>query len=110
MAGAPEAELVFVVDVTSFTKKGFVGTTTYGGARVDVEFDDSDGGVFLSAEMARRIHVRRGSFLSILVENDRHQVAKTRVAAVGKVLRISDAKVYYGVGKEGGAIIRIRKA
>ena len=106
---APESELVFVVDVTSFTKKGFVGSTTYQGKPVDLEFDDGDAGVFLTSEMAKRIHVRKGSPLSVLIENDRHQLAKTVVAAVGKELRVSDAKVYYGVGKEGGAIVRIRK-
>ena len=109
VAEAPEAELVFVVDVTSFTKKGFVGSTTYVGKPVDFEFDDGDGGVFLTSEMARRIRVRKGSPISVLIENDRHQLAKTTVAGVGKELRVSDAKVYYGVGKEGGAIVRIRK-
>jgi ABC-type lipoprotein release transport system permease subunit len=106
---AAEAEVVFVVDVSSFTKKGFVGTTTYEGRQVDVEFEDGGAGVFLNSAMARRMGVRRGSQLSVVIEDDRTQVASTKVAAVGKGLRISDAKVYYAVGKEGGAVLRIRK-
>jgi hypothetical protein len=108
--GASAAELVFVVDVSSFTKEGFVGTSTYEGRKVDLEFDDADKGVYLTAEMARRIHVRKGSPVVIAIEEDRNQTAETAVASVGRILRISSAKVYYAVGKEGGAIIRIRKA
>lgn len=109
MAEADEAELVFVVDVSSFTRKGFVGSTTYRGKPVDLEFDDRDAGIFLTTEMARRIHVRNGSALSILVENERSQLAKANIKSVGKDVRISNARVYYAVGKEGGAIIRIKK-
>ncbi len=109
MPVAAETEIVFVVDVSSFTKNGFIGSTTYNGRPVDLEFDDSEGGVFLTSEVAKRIRVRKGSPLSVLIENERHQVAKTSVAAVGKELRVSDSKIYYAVGKEGGAIIRIRK-
>ncbi len=104
-----EGELVFVVDVSSFTKRGFIGTTTFKGRRVDVEFDDGDEGVTLTSEAAKRIHVRKGSPLSLLVEDDRTQVIQTTVAGVGRLLRISQSKVYYAVGKEGGAIVRIRK-
>ncbi len=110
MAFAGPQELVFVVDVSSLTKKGFVGSTTYEGKKVDLEFDDRGEGVFLSAEMARRLHIRKGSSLSILIEDERNQLVNASVAAVGKVLRISDPKVYYAVGREGGAILRIRKA
>jgi hypothetical protein len=107
---AEEAELVFVVDVSSFTKDGFLGSTSYEGKRVDLEFDDSGKGVYLTAEMAGRLHVRKGSALRVVLEDDRMVVAETTLAAVGKAIRISDPKVYYGVGKEGGAVIRIRKA
>ena len=110
VANAPEAELVFVVDVTSFTKKGFVGSTTYEGKRVDLEFDDESGGVSLTPEMAKRIHVRKASAVLLLVENDRLQKSEANVVSVGRALRISDPKTYYAVGKEGGAIVRIRKA
>ncbi len=103
-------ELVFVVDVSSLTKKGFVGSTTYEGRKVDLEFDDHGEGVFLSVEMARRLRIRKGSSLSILIEDERNQLVNASVAAVGNVLRISDPKVYYAVGREGGAILRIRKA
>ena len=110
MASAGAAELVFVVDVSSLTKKGFVGTTTYQGKRIDLEFDDQGAGVFLTSEMAGRLHVRKGSALSVIIEEDENRVAGATVAGIGKAPRISDPKVYYAVGREGGAIIRIRKA
>ena len=110
MDSADRAELVFVVDVSSLTKKGFVGTTTYEGRRVDVEFDDGDEGIFLTSEMATRLHARKGSKLSLITESERTQVTEAVLSGVGKGLRISDAKVYYEVGKEGGAIVRIRKS
>jgi ABC-type lipoprotein release transport system permease subunit len=110
VASASAAELVFVVDVSALTSKGFVGTTKYEGKRVELDFDDGDAGVFLNSEMAGRLHVKKGSRLSVVIEGDSNQVADTRVASVGKTLRISDAKVYYAVGKEGGAILRVRKA
>jgi hypothetical protein len=109
VAQAAEAELVFVVDVSSFTERGFVGSTKYEGKPVSLEFDDEDKGVFINPEMAKRVHVRKGSPLILLIENERLQEAKTTVAGVGSTLRISDAKTYYAVGKEGGAIIRMRK-
>ncbi len=110
MASAVAAELVFVVDVSSLTKEGFVGTTTYEGRKIDLEFDDQGAGVFLDSEMASRLKVRKGSRLSIMIEDETNQLVQAAVAGVGKTLRISDPKVYYGVGREGGAIIRIRKA
>jgi hypothetical protein len=106
---AAVAELVFVVDVSSLTDKGFVGTTTYEGKKADLEFDDEDKGVFLTSEMAGRLHVKKGSTLSITVEGETTQLSEAQVASIGKAIRISDAKVYYGVGREGGAVIRIRK-
>ena len=104
-----QAELVFVVDVSTLTKKGFVGTTTYQGRQVSLEFDDEAAGVFLTPDMAGRLHVRKGSALSMAIENERSEVGQANLAAVGKTLRISDPRVYYAVGKEGGGIIRIRK-
>lgn len=109
VAGAPEAELVFVVDVSSLTKKGFVGTTTYGGKRVDLEFDDSQAGIFLTPEMAGRLHVRKGSTLTVVIEDEKNQVVEAPVAGVGKGIRISDPRIYYSVGREGGGVLRIRK-
>ena len=109
MASASLAELVFVVDVSSLTKEGFVGTTTYQGKRVDLEFDDSGEGVFLTSEMAGRLHVRKGSAVSVTIEEDDTRVVEATVEGVGKAPRISDPKIYYAVGREGGAIIRIRK-
>ena len=109
MAEAKGAELVFVVDVSSFTKAGFVGATEYEGRRVDLEFDDGADGVFLSPEMASRLGVGKGSSVLVTVENDANLVAKAAVAGVGKALRLSDARVYYAVGSEGGAVIRVTK-
>jgi ABC-type lipoprotein release transport system permease subunit len=110
LAAAGQAELVFVVDVSSLTKKGFVGTTNYEGRKVDLEFDAEGAGVSLTAEMASRLHVRKGSTLSVIIEDERTQVTEATVAAVGRGLRISDQRVYYAVGREGGAIVRIRKS
>ena len=109
MASAGAAELVFVVDVSALTSKGFVGSTEYEGDKVDLSFDDANSGVFLNSEMAGRLHVKKGSRVSIIIEGDNNQVAETAVASVGKSLRISDARVYYAVGREGGAVIRVRK-
>jgi ABC-type lipoprotein release transport system permease subunit len=105
-----DVEIAFVVDVSSFTKKGFIGSTSFEGKRVDLEFDDGNEGVFLTSETAKRMHLRKGSTISILVEDDRTLLIKAVVAGVGKSLRISDSKVYYAVGKEGGAIVRFRRA
>lgn len=110
MPDASEGELLLVVDVSSFTKKGFIGSTTLGGRKVDVEFEDGDEGVSLTAEAAKKLHVRKGSPVSVFVEGDRLQIIKTTVAGVGKSLRISQPIVYYAVGREGGAIVRIRKS
>jgi len=109
VANATGAELVFVVDVSSFTEAGFVGTTEYEGGRVDLEFDDKGEGVFLNSEMAGRLGVRKGSPIVVTVENDENLVAKAAISGVGKTLRVSDAKVYYAVGREGGAIVRVSK-
>ena len=109
MASAGAAELVFVVDVSALTAKGFVGSTEYEGKKIDLDFDDANAGVFLDSEMAGRLHVKKGSSLLIVIEDDDSQAARTAVASVGKPPRISDAKVYYAVGREGGAVIRVRK-
>jgi len=103
------AELVFVVDVSSFTRKGFVGSTTYDGAPVAIDFDDADKGVSLSSEMAKRLKVRKGSRLSIAVESEQNLIAESEVLSVGKGTKISSAKIYYAIGREGGAVIRVRK-
>jgi hypothetical protein len=105
-----EDEIVFVVDVSSFTEKGFIGMTRFEGEPIGINFDDEDQGIFLSHEMAGRLGVKTGSRVSALVEADKTQVVHMVVAAVGRPVRISDAKVYYAIGKEGGAVIRIRKS
>jgi ABC-type lipoprotein release transport system permease subunit len=110
VASAQQAELVFVVDVSSFTEKGFIGSTKYEGKTIELEFDDKDAGVFLSPEMAARLRVRKGSGVSLIMENGRNQVAGATVVGVGRIVRISNSKVYYGVGKEGGAVLRVRKS
>lgn len=109
MSRAADDDLVFVVDVSSFTKKGFVASTTFDGSPVDAEFDDGDEGVTLTAAMAKRLHVRKGSAVSMVVEDEKTQVTNSTVASVGRALRISDSKVYYAVGREGGAIVRVRR-
>lgn len=106
---AERAEIIFVVDVTSLTKKGFVGTSTYGGKKVDLEFDDSGAGVFITSDMAARLHVRKGSKLSIMIEDEKKQMVEATVSGVGSRTRISDPKVYYAVGRDGGAVIRLLK-
>lgn len=105
-----EDEVVFVVDVSSFTEKGFIGTSRFEGKPMAINFDDGDQGIFLTHEMAGRLGVKKGSRVSALVEAEKTQAAQMAVAAVGKAARISDAKVYYAIGKEGGAVIRIRKS
>jgi ABC-type lipoprotein release transport system permease subunit len=105
-----EGGVVFVVDVSSFTKDGFIGTSSFAGETVAIDFDDRDEGIFLNHEMARKLGVKKGSLVSALIEGEKSQLAKMEVAAVGKVVRISDAKAYYAIGKEGGAVIRVRKS
>lgn len=110
VASTKQAELVFVVDVTSLTKKGYVGSTEYEGNQLDLEFDDGSAGITLTSEMSQRLHVRKGSGLSISIETERNEVVSSTVAGIAKLVRISDPKVYYAVGREGGAVIRVRKA
>ena len=110
MSGSAEGEVVFVVDVSSFTGEGFIGTSNFAGEPVSIVFDDGEDGIFLNHEMARRLGAKKGSRLSVLIEADKTQLAKAEVAAVGDVVRISDPKVYYAIGKEGGAVIRMRKS
>lgn len=105
-----EDEIVFVVDVSSFTEKGFTGTSRFAGQPMPIDFDDGDQGIFLNHEMARKLGVRKGSWVSALIEADKTQAVQMAVAAVGRVVRISDSKVYYAIGKEGGAVIRVRKS
>lgn len=103
-------EIVFVVDVTSFTERGFVGTSTYEGAPLEIEFDDSDAGVRLTPEMCKRLGVRKGSGVVIVGEDDdKPQVAESVVYSTGDRVRISNARIYYFVGRSGGAVIRIRR-
>jgi len=103
-------EIVFVVDVSSFTKEGFTGSTEYEGKQLNVSFDDMGEGATLTSEMAKRLHVRKGSRLSFVVEGESTIVGDLVVRGVGKNPRVSDARVYYAVGKEGGAVVKIRSA
>ena len=103
-------ELVFVVDVTSFTENGFIGSSNFGESRVDIEFDDGSEGVSLTPEMAKKIKVKAGSPILIIGENEeKPQMSESSVSSVGEKVKVSDAKTYYFVGRYGGAIIRIRK-
>ncbi len=109
MDGEETAELVFVVDVSSFTERGFLGKTGYEGREIAIEFDEGGEGVFIDPEMAKRIGVKKGSPVMVMVEGDAHTAAQSKVAGVGKALRISDAPVYYAIGKDGGGVVRVRK-
>ena len=109
MPDAVDNELVFVVDVSSFTKGGFLGTTSYEGKTIEIEFDDHGEGAFLTSEMAKRLKARKGTGLSVIVEEEKSSLAKVEVAGIRGSVRISDPKVYYAVGKEGGAVVRVRK-
>lgn len=105
-----KGEVVFVVDVSSFTENGFVGTTKFSGKPIAIEFDAGESGIFLNHEMAQKLGVKKGSKIYALIEDDKTLLVSTFVAAVGKLARISDTKIYYAIGKEGGAVIRIRKS
>lgn len=103
-------ELIFAVDVAAFTKEGFVGSSNYAGQPIEIEFDDADAGVFLNHEMGEKLHVRKGSAVTLIVDTDeRPQVTASVVAGTGEKVRISSARVYYQVGRDGGAVVRIRK-
>ena len=106
----PATVISLVVDVSSFTKRGFTGTSSFSGEPIEVEFDESDEGVFLSHAMAKRLSVKKGSEVSVLIEGETALAVKMTVAGVGTVARVSSARVYFAVGKEGGAVIRIQKA
>ena len=90
------------------TEKGFIGTTTYEGEKVAIDFDPEGAGVFLTSGMAKRIGAAKGAELFVVIEDKIHSLAKTRLAGVARKVRVSDEKVYYGVGREGGAVLRIR--
>jgi hypothetical protein len=109
---APDArapELVFVVDVSAFTPKGFVGTSSYGEGEISLQFDDGGDGVTLTRQMANQLEVARGSRVSIVVEDDVVERMSSTVTSIGKSPVISDPGVYYSVGRAGGAIVRLAK-
>ena len=83
--------------------------TSYGEQPVEILFDDLDEGVFLTRAMAARIGARKGSKLSIVVENGAPLLAEALFAGAAKVPRISSSKVYYTLGREGGAVVKITK-
>lgn len=104
-------ELLLVVDVSSFTEDGFVGSSEFGGKRVDIEFDDEDNGLTLSKEMCSRTETKPGSKVTIFAEDDaKIQSFESEVRAVSSLPRFSNSKLYYFLGARGGAIIRLRKA
>jgi hypothetical protein len=106
-----QPELIFAVSVSSFTEGGYLGSASYGGRSVDLEFDDKDAGIFLTPEMGKRIGTKTGSNVLVVVESESEPlVVESVVAGTASKPRISSAKVYYEVGKEGGAVLRVRKA
>jgi ABC-type lipoprotein release transport system permease subunit len=106
-----ESELILVVSVSSFTDEGFAGTASYRGRSVEFGFDEGDEGVFLTPEMAKALGVRKGSKVLVVVEAEDEPVsAEASVAGLNQRPRISSARVYYELGKEGGGVVRVRKA
>lgn len=110
MSLGTEGELVFAVSVSSFTEKGYMGSASFHGKPVDFEFDDGDAGVFLTAEMCSRLGVKEGSKVLVVVETDGEPLS-VEITAAGTAprSRISNARVYYAVGKEGGAVLKMRR-
>ena len=110
MTPGNETELAFVVDIGSFTESGFKGATKFGEGVVDVEFDDIGDGLFLTAPMAKKIGVRKGSFVVVLVEGEATTEHRLEVTEVGSAVRFSNEGVWQSVAPSGGAVIRVRKA
>src|SRR5437016_13345454 len=101
-------ELVFVVDVTSFTENGFIGSTNFGESRVNIEFDDGSDGVSLSPEMAKKIKEKVGSQVVIIGENEeKPQTSESKVSMVGERTRITDAMTHYRVARYYCALVCI---
>lgn len=98
------------MDVSALTEGGFVGSSSYEGKKVDLGFDDAGAGVFLTPEMSERLQVKKGSRVILTVDSDSIRVIELVVAGLGTSTRISDPKAYYAVGREGGAILRLRRA
>lgn len=109
MPSDEEPELVLVVDASTFTKRGFKGSGTFEGKQFNLEFDEGGEGLHLPSAMAARIHVKKGSAVSVIVEDEEVESSELTVASVGRELRISNSKVYYAVGRGGGAVVRIRR-
>ena len=110
MSAGAESELVFALSISSFTRRGYIGSASLGGKPVDLEFDDADAGAFLTAEMLQRLGAKVGSKVLLVVEADEEPVTAETIVSKAAKARISNARVYYEVGREGGAILRIRKA
>ena len=102
-------ELVFVIDVTAFTPRGYKSVSVYEGHTVDLEFDNGTDGLILGRKMASRLGVGKGASLTVVVEGDSTTVVQTRLWRTGNLLRMSDSRIYQAVGSEGGAVLRIRK-
>jgi hypothetical protein len=104
------SELVFVVDITSFTGGGFTASSSYEGRRVDIEFSEKSDGLRLSKEMCNRVGLEKGSGVTILVEEDEkvHSIESV-VAEVGETLRFGSPELYYTIGRTGGGVLVIRK-
>jgi len=103
-------ELVFVVDITSFTSKGFTAASSYEGRRVDIEFSERNDGLSLSQEMCKRIGLEMGSRVTILVEEDeKTNSIEGAVTEVSDTLRFASPELYYTIGRTGGGVLAIRK-
>lgn len=103
-------EIILVVDVSSFTKQGFVGSSVFNGRQIDIEFDDIGNGIVLSNEMSRKINAKTNSAILVIGEDEQNPIiSELNVRSIGNNVSISDPKVYYFIGRNGGGILRIRK-
>ncbi len=107
MQGKEGRGLAFAVSVSSFTQDGFIAVTSFEGKRVELHFDDRGEGVFLPHVMAERLGAEEGGEVTVRVEAEHEALSRARYSGPSKDPRISDAKVYYAVGREGGAVVSL---
>jgi hypothetical protein len=86
-------------------------SSLFEGRRIEIEFDDADEGLTLSRAMCERALLRRGSAVVVYVEDGGEISAlNSSLKGIGDKIRFSDSKLYFLIGRLGGAILRITKA
>ena len=110
MPGEPSEELVLVLTISSLLEDGFEAMTPYEGGEVRVMFDERDDGVFLTKGMSARARLVQGQKVAMIVEGEKELYSVSTFSGNSDIPRISDSKVYYAIGREAGAILRIRKS